>query len=292
MCSGAVVAAAMLSSCQGEDFGFTRQEVARSKYDREFIQAFGQPQEGHQWGFDLPYNDGTTRATIPDAPGIIPPEELITARIMCEDMGGKNSDFDFNDIVFDVAYNGKLCYVTMQAVGGTLPLELYYGRTQLTNGAVKEVHAMMDADVKKPVNVGAGATSDALIWVLGFNTDKSTVTIGLVDYPVINIDEEFDLTKFRMMVNDGTSNWIDVNYLTSTTPLCICVPTTTAWCQEGKRIDTAYDKFSDWVKDQKDTFWSTPSDGSLLCPAATSPVPEAEDGFSDTDQPNLAPVRR
>lgn len=294
VCSGAVVAAALLTSCQSEDFGYSQHEVARSKYDRDFIQTFGQPQEGHQWGFDLPNSGNVTRATtVPGAPEIITPGELITARIMCEDMGGINSDFDFNDIVFDVAYNGSLCYVTMQAVGGTLPLELHYSGTQLTKGNVTEVHAMMGADVKNPVNVGAsnGASGTALTWVLGFGDNSQKVTINRVEYPVIAIQEEFDLKKFKMKVEGSTSQWIDVNYQTCATPLCICVPTTTAWCQEGKRIDTAYGKFTDWVKDQKDTFWSQSIEASLLCPAATSPVPEFEDGYSDTDQENLAPVR-
>lgn len=296
VCSGAVVTAALLTACQSEDFGFSQHEVARSKYDRDFIQTFGQPQEGHQWGFDLSNSGTVTRASIvPGAPEIITPGELITARIMCEDMGGKDSDFDFNDIVFDVAYNGTLCYVTMQAVGGTLPLQLYYGGTQLIKGNDTEVHAMMGADVKKPVNVEAnnGATGTALTWVLGFGDNSQTsVTINAKDYQVIAIQEEFDLKRFRMMVDNGASQWIDVNYQTCTTPLCICVPTTTAWCQEGKRIDTAYGKFTDWVQDQKDTFWSEPTDASLLCPAATSPEPESEDGYSDPGQENLAPVRR
>lgn len=40
------------TSCQDETFGFTEGEVSVARYSREFINEFGQPADGHQWGFD------------------------------------------------------------------------------------------------------------------------------------------------------------------------------------------------------------------------------------------------
>lgn len=56
-----------------------------------------------------------------------------TKRIIAEDLGGSD-DFDFNDVVFDVALLGDATVVTLQAAGGTLPLYIEAA------GANREVH--------------------------------------------------------------------------------------------------------------------------------------------------------
>lgn len=286
-----MMAAALLTSCQSEEFGFTKQEVRRTKYDREFIQTFGQPAEGHQWGYGV-FGDETTRGTVAGAPSLMEDGELQSGRIMCEDMGGKDSDFDFNDIVYDVAFNGKLCYVTMQAAGGTLAMELYYGDTQLKKDNDGEIHAMFDAEVTKPVNVGSakGTTGTAITWVLGFGADDRQVEIEGKTYNVIPMNGSFDIKNFAIKVNATKSEWINVSNQTSTTPLCICVPLDVCWAKENKRIDKAYTGFAAWVQDESKEFWKGTKDDGLLCGAATSPVPET-DNYSDPEDWNLAPRR-
>ena len=288
-----MMAVALLSACQSEDFGISTEEVRHSKYDRDFIETFGQPAIGHQWGYDL-FGDNETRATVDGAPILMGEGPLKSGRIMCEDMGGKSSDFDFNDIVYDVAFDGTLCYVTLQAAGGTLPLQFYYGNTQLKTGSEGEIHAMFGAETTSPVNVGAenGATGTAITWVLGFGGgNQRVVEIDGQIHTVIHMEGDFDISKFAVRVNAQQSEWISVSNMTSTTPLCICVPLDVCWAKEGKRIDKAYPGFKNWVQDESAKFWTgSDIDGSLLCSPATSPLPETDE-FSDTGDWNLAPRR-
>ncbi|MDY5962326.1 MAG: hypothetical protein SPJ35_03765, partial [Bacteroidaceae bacterium] len=77
-----------------------------------------------------------------------------TKRVMCEDLGN-TYDFDFNDLVFDVYYTYKdqtniTAHITLQAVGGTLPI--YIGTD--TADPTKELHyRMLGQASSSPINV-------------------------------------------------------------------------------------------------------------------------------------------
>lgn len=276
---GAVAATTLLSSCQSEDFGFTKQEVRRTKYDRDFAATFGQPQEGHQWGFDQEFYTGSTTRASNDTPDLITNGEIQNFRIMCEDMGDVNSDFDFNDVVFDVSYNGTDCKVTLQAIGGTLPIMLCYNRQPLSVDGESELHTAFAAESGKPVNVGAKD---------GAEPGKKSISVA-VD------PASFSAKKFSILVarnpkaptETTPSAWYEVS-AGGSSPLCICVPVTTAWCKEGMRIDKAYGNFKDWVQNEKMDDW-TPTDATKLCDNVD---PDTVDGcYSNTDDWNLAPRR-
>ena len=77
-------------------------------------------------------NKGTTPPVVidPDEPDPVDPEEKITehnytVRVIGEDLTfgeDVDADFDFNDVVFDVALESNSTWIKLKAAGGTLPL--------------------------------------------------------------------------------------------------------------------------------------------------------------------------
>lgn len=74
---------------------------------------------------DLIYNDWIVKI-VPGKGEIVPPEpRRYAVRVICEDlMANASSDFDFNDVVFDVTYveNVNKTNIVIKAAGGTIPL--------------------------------------------------------------------------------------------------------------------------------------------------------------------------
>lgn len=66
----AFVSITLLASCQDEDYGYTREEIFKNAYERNFVQAFGPIDENETWDFsqygNRPVNYGMTRAGILD----------------------------------------------------------------------------------------------------------------------------------------------------------------------------------------------------------------------------------
>ena len=88
------------------------------------------------------YTPPTTPPDTPDTP------DGFVCRIIAEDLTvGENSDFDFNDVVFDVFQNGV---IRVRACGGTLPLTV----------AGQEVHALFGKDTGTMINTGWNGTVD------------------------------------------------------------------------------------------------------------------------------------
>lgn len=54
-------------------------------------------------------------------PGHFNPNSDRVRRVFCEDLGG-TFDFDFNDVVFDIAFDGQEAIISVQAAGGTMPI--------------------------------------------------------------------------------------------------------------------------------------------------------------------------
>lgn len=197
------------------------------------------------------------------------------ARIMCEDLGG-SFDTDFNDIVYDVKYDNPVCIITIQAAGGTMPIELWYGLKdkggdQLTHNNKSEVHDMLGTKVSEPVNVNASYGKDNLApisFYLSFNKDKKSYWNGSADVPCIDMSSKtFEFQDINIYVFDEQrAEWLNLNYIdeSSVVPCRICVPADTKWCKELKSIKNGYSKFMDWVSDPTIEFWKGPKDTSLL----------------------------
>ena len=72
---------------------------------------------------DYIYNDWIVK--IVPGKGTTPEPKTYSVRVICEDLMVNNAtDFDFNDIVFDVNYteNVNKTFITIKAAGGTIPL--------------------------------------------------------------------------------------------------------------------------------------------------------------------------
>ena len=150
-------------------------------------------------------------------------------RVICEDLGATaNSDFDFNDVVFDAyIYSDGSCDIILQAAGGTLPLSV----------GGHEVHSEFGVDTKVMVNTGAGET-------------KSPVTFTIPN----GISS---LSDIAIVVRDKNAIWT-LNAEIGEPPAKICVGTDFRWCREFQHIEWAYPEFVNWVGDSNTPWQPNP----------------------------------
>lgn len=151
-------------------------------------------------------------------------------RVIAEDLTvTDNSDFDFNDVVFDVKY-GNPTKIILQAAGGTLPLRV---------GGV-EVHEKFGVATNQMVNTGAGVTKDPVVY---------EVNVACWHAGDVNNNILVEVQK------DG--EWIEIKAIKGKAAAKIAVPTTFEWCSEREDIAKKYPKFNDYVtsKDWETIEW-------------------------------------
>ena len=199
-------------------------------------------------GFDFSGNEDYTDWIVKLTPtGIGSTDTPRKVRIMCEDLGS-TSDFDFNDIVFDVDLNSYYSYqendntkygvtITVQAAGGTLPV--YIGSA---NNRRNEVHAILSKSTSAdhssktytPINVGKG---DSYL-------PQEFVVTGL------SSNNPADIPLYRESSDNHAIIELIPHNTNETAPFKICVPVGTRWTKENKDIGDAYKGFDDWVQDE------------------------------------------
>ncbi len=150
------------------------------------------------------------------------PTPEANVRVIAEDLSvSDNSDFDFNDVVFDVTFDspaqGKTT-ITLLAAGGTLPL--YVGG--------QEVHEMFGVSTKTMVNTGAGASKDPVSFELDgtFNYNAKNIVVQVEKEGVLA-----EITAERGMVASKIA--VKPNY---------------EWCKERQDIEAKYPVFGQYVK--------------------------------------------
>ena len=150
-------------------------------------------------------------------------------RIIAEDLSVQDaaSDFDFNDVVFDVKMNypnnGEHTII-LQAAGGTLPLKV----------GDSEVHGLFGVSTTTMINTGAGVS-------------KAPVTFTYVKH-ITNVNE-IPVTVQK------NGQWIELVAPRGKVASKICVQPRYVWCAERKDIDTVYPNFSPWVKGENTGLW-------------------------------------
>lgn len=168
-------------------------------------------------------------------PGLSAPNAA--KRVMVEDIIDSNlkvvktSDWDFNDAVFDVRFEGwgnDICAViTLHAAGGTKYLTI---GGQGTNGV--EVHKALGVETGTMVNTGMGTTRPVAI--------------------------------FRIPVADNVNNANDIPVYVGSQVLeakqgaatqKFCVPTDTRWMQERQQLKKTYNQFGGYVKNGTPKEW-------------------------------------
>lgn len=160
-------------------------------------------------------------------------------RVMVEDIidsdlaSVKTSDWDFNDAVFDVRFEGwgndRCAVITLHAAGGTKYLTI---GGQGTNGV--EVHKALGVETGTMVNTGNGMGTTRPVAI------------------------------FRIPVADNVNNanqipvYVGAQELTATKGKAtqkLCAPTDTRWMKERKEFRTVYDKFKGYINNGTPEDW-------------------------------------
>lgn len=131
-----------------------------------------------------------------------------------EDLG---ADFDFNDVVFDVALESNETWVRLKAAGGTLPLTI--------DGI--EVHGKFGVNTNVMVNTGAGPQKDYVEFKL------NNVYTDAKDIPVF-------VTK------GGRS--VELTAVQGEPASKIGVKPSYVWCKERVGVVDQYPMFTQWVQ--------------------------------------------
>ncbi len=162
------------------------------------------------------------------------------ARIICEDLSvNQATDFDFNDVVFDVRINTAKtkAQIRLKAAGGTLPLTIGWNGEAGTSYTEFEVHNMYDVATNVMVNTHAKNGVD------GKADIEKTLTGTFNSYNDIKI----------MVQKRG--EWHEITAHTGQPASKILVKTSYVWCNERRNISDVYNgktyakSFDDYVKD-------------------------------------------
>jgi len=191
------------------------------------------------------------------------PTEVITSdgdlRVMAEDLnatGGDDTDFDFNDIVFDV-YFGSTPKVVIRAAGGTLPLRIAKVQAPADDNDAhwSEVH-----DLFQSANPGKSC-SGMMINTNGTNSNKPGVKAKSLDGLTC---PEFTL-PWAITTNTGVKEikiqvkknniWCTIDATTGGPAAKFAVPTTYTWRNERVSIKDEVTTFTQWVAGNSSLVW-------------------------------------
>lgn len=186
---------------------------------------------------DWIFNDWIVKISPAMLKGSTPTPEVEYVRIMCEDLGAATSDFDYNDVVFDIKFlkqgNTYKADIVLQAAGGTLPL--YIGGF--------EVHELFNAKTTQMVNTKA---ADGV----SRPTVKFSVTLPKSYYATA-----WDALNDLPVTVSYRTETIQLTTTPGTPAEMIAVPVTTAWSDERVSIQHKYPKFAEWIKDSSVKWW-------------------------------------
>jgi hypothetical protein len=172
-------------------------------------------------------------------------DEVFDIRIIGEDLSAtRGSDFDFNDIVIDLKYDGTNAVVMLQAAGGTLPLRFGNG-----NDKVWEVHELFDVDQKVMVNTHAEKIRGAKY------ATKAAVRQEL-GYGISSAAEAKTKLKIEVYKNN---EWCELTAETAEPAAKIAVDTDYQWLDERTSIKDVYPGFVSWVQNPSvaNKWWKT-----------------------------------
>ena len=184
-------------------------------------------------------------------------------RIIAEDLNAKaqegdieDSDWDFNDVVFDVTFPADdKAEITLVAAGGTLPLIV--GVLEPENGKAypeNEVHRLFGVDVDYMVNTINKTTHPNLKGGAPVNAAPKiqfTLTgVKAANGKTIPIHVE--------KVINGQKVWVELEAPEGKPAAKIGVdPTTFNFCLEKVDIRSQYPLFTQWVRTTNPSFWWT-----------------------------------
>ena len=159
--------------------------------------------------------------------------------MIAEDMGdqatNESSDFDFNDVVFDVEYvSASEAKVTILAAGGTLPLTVGWdGDEKNESGYIKyEVHNLLGYSETMIINTNSKVGNHI------DNVEPKTITVsGSFDKDNLAVGANAIPVKVRK-----NNKWYTIEAKKGRAAGKLCVGTDYEWCNERQDI---YNKWND-----------------------------------------------
>lgn len=170
---------------------------------------------------------------------IIGMEEQYDVRIIAEDLNAKaeeadseNSDWDFNDVVFDVKFTSDTsAKIQLRAAGGTLPLWV--------GDASHEVHKEFGVSTTTMVNTGKNAHTKTPLpdpfTVTGINKSNMGKDI------VIKVEKEIS----------GQKEWVELKATKGVPAAKLAVNPQYEWVDEKVKITLVYPSFEAWISNPK-----------------------------------------
>lgn len=208
----------------GQHFGngvYTNLEGAANYYDTDDPAVGGTSECGGAWG-KTPEKDPTPGTSN---------EPKGSLRIMAEDLSANDAtDFDFNDVVFDVYYGtAGSAYVMVEAAGGTLPLYIWNGEEKI------EVHELFNQPTNTMINTNASAHGAAV-------DDQPAQRINLT----FAVNSAADANEIKIYVVKNEVEY-ELTAKLGEPAAKIAVPAGTPYAAERENVNTAF-KFDEWVK--------------------------------------------
>lgn len=190
-------------------------------------------------------------------------EAPAATRVMCEDLGN-TYDFDFNDVVFDVAFHSvqvnsstrRDAVINLQAAGGTMPIYVGFPSDKF-NGAY-EAHGLLEHSTSTPVNVG-----DASHYFATYRIENvGNIDAGGISIWVENGGQLLNITG----LTGNLDNYNNGEKGESIAPQRFAVPTNVQWMEECKFIQDGYPRFKAWVNtpNANKTWYNAIGDNSLI----------------------------
>lgn len=154
----------------------------------------------------------------------VPNPVLAEGRVLCEDMGA--NDFDFNDVVFDatIMRTGEI-KIKVLAHGGTLPIAI--------DGVPVTLPQM--------TNTGLASAPTQEITIVAVNGQPKYASINAIP---VTVDP-----------NGSATNGYDLTSEKGSAPQKVCVPVGILWPVEYTRINAAYSPFDDFVNTSSPKEW-------------------------------------
>ena len=201
---------------------------------------------------DNNYSDWIIRlvAATPDNDDPDDPEDPeYTLRVICEDLNAQaqagdteDSDWDFNDLVFDVAFLGSdQVQIKVVAVGGTLPIRI--------NGEdALEAHRLFGQGTDKMINTGAGAKFPNQAYEA-----TSTPDAAIFTRTIAGVNAAYG-ANIKVEVQKG-NDWIELEAKPGQPASKMGVMPDFTICTERQDIRTRYSNFVAWVNTQTPQYW-------------------------------------
>ena len=157
-------------------------------------------------------------------------EYKFLCRVFCEDLSADTgTDFDFNDVVFDVYTNGTDAKVKLLAAGGTLPLTV----------ADYEVHEQFSVDTNVMVNTGAGPS----------------IAEKELPQPIPNVSKVEDVNEKIIVRVQKNGEWMTIAANRGEPAAKFAVKKQIDWQVEYTDIRNMYPRFADWVQNAELIWW-------------------------------------